>query len=437
LGRAGCNCRATDGDRNTGTDSNRMLLSVPTGAATRGSPARQAARPAHGAGRRTVAVCVGSGFDRSGGVPYEGIPTGGIFAKRERESKLLADDAAILAAQVRDAEEAEARRPRVALLLSKEDAEAGVEIGRLDDPAVSPMNRKAFNELLRKDYIGVDLDHPGLRIHHLDPPLITVDNFWTTAWCNTMIYGCEMCDVKEDMLKTSSVGASFTGSSDGNVLSARRTSQSLLLDAKAIKCRPELGEMALDLQARGKKLLTGIKDAEWTAPGAVPPPGKYCYEGLQAARYNAGDEFKSHEDAFPDADAYFNGFQRRATLLVYLKPLNQGALRGGCTRFDSLDLDIEPCPGRALLFFPAFADGTADPRSVHAALPGNREKWIAQQWVACGLDSDKNGLGPASATSSSGNSSSSRRGRKGRRVVAPQNEAEALLGLGGGGKRKA
>ena len=372
---------------------------------------------------------MGSGFDRSGGVPYEGIPTGGIFAKRERESKLLADDAAILAAQQRDAQEVEHRRPRVALLLSKEEAEAGVEVGQLDDPAVSPMGRKAFNEMLRKDYIGVDLDHPGLRVHHLDPPLITVDGFWTTAWANTMIYGCEMCDMLEPgMLKSSNVGSAFT-SSEGNVLSARRTSQSILLDAKAIKLRPELGEMALDLQARGKKLLSGIKDSEWTSPGVTPPLGKFCYEGLQAARYNSGDEFKSHEDGFPDADAAFNRFQRRATLLVYLKPVNQGVMKGGSTRFDTLDLEIEPCPGRALLFFPAFADGTADPRTLHAALPGNREKWIAQQWVACGIDGSKDGASPAAA-------SKGRRGRKGRTTAGPQNEAEALLGLGGGGRGK-
>lgn len=39
-------------------------------------------------------------------------------------------------------------------------------------------------------------------------------------------------------------------------------------------------------------------------------------------------------------------------------------LQGGATRFDMLNLAVQPQKGKALLFFPAFADGTSDPRSV-------------------------------------------------------------------------
>ena len=37
-------------------------------------------------------------------------------------------------------------------------------------------------------------------------------------------------------------------------------------------------------------------------------------------------------------------------------------LQGGATRFDQLGLAVRPRKGKLLLFFPAFADGSADPR---------------------------------------------------------------------------
>lgn len=39
-------------------------------------------------------------------------------------------------------------------------------------------------------------------------------------------------------------------------------------------------------------------------------------------------------------------------------------MQGGATRFDMLNLAVRPEKGKALLFFPAFADGTSDPRQV-------------------------------------------------------------------------
>lgn len=116
------------------------------------------------------------------------------------------------------------------------------------------------------------------------------------------------------------------------------------------------------------------------------------------------------QDGFPAGLARSNGFQRHATLLVYLNSTQEvrccetrGAqlpppnlcraalhvstcspvqcsiqtvlpaypraavhwlffLQGGATRFDMLNLAVQPQKGKALLFFPAFADGTSDPR---------------------------------------------------------------------------
>lgn len=64
------------------------------------------------------------------------------------------------------------------------------------------------------------------------------------------------------------------------------------------------------------------------------------------------------QDAFPPNFVRENRFQRQATLLVYLNDV----ATGGVTHFDRLHLSIQPQCGKALLFFPAIADGTPDPR---------------------------------------------------------------------------
>ena len=88
----------------------------------------------------------------------------------------------------------------------------------------------------------------------------------------------------------------------------------------------------------------------WTTPGVLPPPGAFCYETTQLARYEPGQHFLEHEDAFPVHDARAQGFQRRATLLVYLNTPEGG---GGTTRFEKVGCEVSPREGRALLFFPA------------------------------------------------------------------------------------
>lgn len=98
-------------------------------------------------------------------------------------------------------------------------------------------------------------------------------------------------------------------------------------------------------------------------------------------RYQKGQHFGTHEDAFPTPTARSNGFQRRATVLLYLNDCADG----GRTHFDVLNVSSPPKRGTALVFFPALADGTPDDRTLHAALQAGDEKWVTQQWVACGL----------------------------------------------------
>uniref|UniRef100_A0A7S4Q9W8 Fe2OG dioxygenase domain-containing protein n=1 Tax=Alexandrium monilatum TaxID=311494 RepID=A0A7S4Q9W8_9DINO len=114
-------------------------------------------------------------------------------------------------------------------------------------------------------------------------------------------------------------------------------------------------------------------------PGA--PPGAITGEYPQVARYERGQHFGEHDDAFPFAHARRTNYQRRATLLVYLNSVAEG----GRTSFPRLGLKVRPERGSALLFFPAFADGRPDPRMLHAAEPAVDEKWIAQIWVGSPL----------------------------------------------------
>ena len=41
---------------------------------------------------------------------------------------------------------------------------------------------------------------------------------------------------------------------------------------------------------------------------------------------------------------------------------------------------VRPKKGRALLFFPAFVDGSMDRQTLHAALPAEDVKYVCQIW---------------------------------------------------------
>ena len=74
-------------------------------------------------------------------------------------------------------------------------------------------------------------------------------------------------------------------------------------------------------------------------------------------------------------------------------PLSGQVPQGGRTAFRDLRaggtddegqprrVEVAPKKGRALVFFPSFADGTPDERTLHAGEPTEHEKWIAQLWL--------------------------------------------------------
>eukprot|EP00878_Enallax_costatus_P005814 GHUV01006101.1.p2 GENE.GHUV01006101.1~~GHUV01006101.1.p2 ORF type:complete len:311 (+),score=106.74 GHUV01006101.1:1476-2408(+) len=184
-------------------------------------------------------------------------------------------------------------------------------------------------------------------------------------------------------LQHSMIGGGNAAAAAGNVnvYGSRRTSSSLLLDPPAQAKSPGLTALMHTMQERGKKLLAHLDGARsWGATGKMPAGGQYCYESPQVAKYEAGQHFLAHEDGFPALLATANGFQRHATLLLYLNDVQQG----GATHFDHLGISVQPKQGMALLFFPSYANGTSDPRSLHTAQDAVDTKWVMQQWIARG-----------------------------------------------------
>ena len=58
--------------------------------------------------------------------------------------------------------------------------------------------------------------------------------------------------------------------------------------------------------------------------------------------------------------------------------------RGGATAFPSLNIQVQPRRGTALVFFPATVDGLLDKMTLHAALPAVDTKFVSQVWIRQG-----------------------------------------------------
>lgn len=232
--------------------------------------------------------------------------------------------------------------------------------------------------IAQQNFVPLKLDFPGLHMLHSDPPIFLVENFFTPEQCNSLI--CE-ADAS-GALEASKIGAGNASVSGGNnTYNSRRTSRSLLVEDSIRVKYPAISEAIDALQAKAMTLFDNGATGSWGRPGRMPNPGQYCFESPQVACYERGQHFLAHEDAFPVETAASNGFNRHATLLLYLNDVPQG----GATHFDKLGLSVQPRQGTALLFFPSFADGTPDARSLHTAQDAVDTKWVSQQWVARGF----------------------------------------------------
>lgn len=248
-------------------------------------------------------------------------------------------------------------------------------------------DRISLYQQLKTRYMPVDLDYPGLRVLHLDPPVFLVEKFWTAETCQALV-NAAMATGRMTASKIGDVNVTSSAAES----SSRRTSSTLMIDGATRSEFPGLDSCATTLQTAGRALLGGLQSdidedqgsrSSWGIPEKLPAPGQYCYEGLQATEYLDGQLFMEHQDAFPLDSARKNRFQRHGTLLVYLNTVSSG----GETSFHHLGLSVSPVQGNALLFFPAFADGAPDERTLHSAdaVLGGATKYVCQQWIARGF----------------------------------------------------
>jgi prolyl 4-hydroxylase len=123
---------------------------------------------------------------------------------------------------------------------------------------------------------------------------------------------------------------------------------------------------------------TGIDDRICRALGIRP---EYS-EGIQAQRYDVGQQFKAHHDWFePNTPIYqkFAGVRgnRTWTFMVYL---NDG-MQGGATRFVEIDHAIQPKVGMAVLWNNLHEDGRPNQATRHAGEPVTQgHKVIITKW---------------------------------------------------------
>jgi prolyl 4-hydroxylase len=189
-------------------------------------------------------------------------------------------------------------------------------------------------------------DPMKLQLLHKSPPVLRIDNFFTPEDCQSM---------KSATSSAYEVGsATFTGSL------STRTSTSWFCNFVDVPV----------LLAKANHVLN------------IPLE---TMEEPQVVRYQKGQEFSWHYDEVPTPQLK-NGGQRLATLLVYLTDI-AGDCGGGTSfrdlQFEGESLVMQPKEGSALLFFPAFRDGTPDDRTLHRSktMTCDTEKWIVQMWV--------------------------------------------------------
>lgn len=99
-------------------------------------------------------------------------------------------------------------------------------------------------------------------------------------------------------------------------------------------------------------------------------------------RYEVGQEYKPHTDAFTDEEKVHDMYNvdhtgnRAATIILYLNDSD-----GGSTGFPYLGFMIQAIQGRILLFGNLDENKKAHPLSTHMGLPPDTgEKWILTLW---------------------------------------------------------
>ena len=102
-------------------------------------------------------------------------------------------------------------------------------------------------------------------------------------------------------------------------------------------------------------------------------------EPCQIQRYQRGNQFKRHADAFKTIpnDYYVRGGNRSWTFMIYLNDVTNG----GETHFEKLKLKIKPKTGMAVVWYNLLPNGQVNYDTVHEGLPVlDGEKYIITKW---------------------------------------------------------
>ncbi|KAL8554679.1 hypothetical protein ACS0TY_002751 [Phlomoides rotata] len=123
-------------------------------------------------------------------------------------------------------------------------------------------------------------------------------------------------------------------------------------------------------------------------------------EAFNVLRYEVGQRYVSHYDAFNPAEYGPIKTQRVASFLLYLSDVEEGGetmfpfenganMNTGYDYEGCIGLKVRPRRGDSLLFYSLFPNGTIDPTSLHGSCPVVKgEKWVATKWIRADMQKE-------------------------------------------------
>ncbi|GFQ04570.1 probable prolyl 4-hydroxylase 9, partial [Phtheirospermum japonicum] len=225
--------------------------------------------------------------------------------------------------------------------------------------------RTEFEAMPRGDSGDESLETIPFQILSWNPRALYFPNFATSEQCESVI---KMAKVR---LKPSSL-ALRAGETAENTKGIR-TSSGMFISASEDKTG----------------LLAQI-DAKIAKATMIPRTHGESYNVL---RYEIGQRYQSHYDAFNPAEYGPQKSQRVASFLLYLSDVEEGGetmfpFENGQNMDGSYDfrkcigLKVKPHKGDGLLFYSLFPNGTIDPTSLHGSCPVIKgQKWVATKWI--------------------------------------------------------
>ncbi|CAK8562503.1 unnamed protein product [Lathyrus sativus] len=116
-------------------------------------------------------------------------------------------------------------------------------------------------------------------------------------------------------------------------------------------------------------------------------------EAFNILRYEIGQRYNSHYDAFNPTEYGPQKSQRMASFLLYLTDVQDGGetmfpfenglnMDGSYGYEDCIGLKVKPRQGDGLLFYSLLPNGTIDQTSLHGSCPVIKgQKWVATKWI--------------------------------------------------------